>query len=478
MPKRYDFGEAVLDVSPDKEPAAVQDSEKPFRIAILGDFSGRANRGICEPGGRLAGRRAVAVDRDSFDLVLARFSPAIQLGPHISFRFNELDDFHPDRIYAGLDVFRRLRETRAKLGDAATFRAAAAEIGFREPAPPADLARLTSGDLLEDMIQATESRAEARRPDELAQFVRRVVAPYVTPSPHPKQKQLVAQVDAAIGGLMRGILHHRDVQALEAAWRAVLLLVRRLETNGTLKLYLIDLSKEELAADLSSAQDLRQTGLYRLLVEETVETPGADPWAVVAGIYSFEQSARDVQLLGRLAKIAQAAEAPLLAEAGAQAADAEGEQAWSALRASPEASYIGLALPRFLLRLPYGRETDPIEQFDFEEMAERPQHPWYLWGNPAFFCAYLLGRAFSLWAWSMRPGMIQEIDGLPAHVYQEEGEQKMKPCAELLLTQDAVEEILEAGLMPLISFKNRDVVRLARFQSIAKPERPLSGRWG
>src|SRR5215472_4926358 len=102
--------------------------------------------------------------------------------------------------------------------------------------------------------------------------------------------------------------------------------------------------------------------------------------------------------------------------------DSRDTRAWGALRKLPEASYAGLALPRFLLRLPYGKETDPAELFDFEEMPQSTAHEDYLWGNPAFVCAALLAQAFSKEGWRMRPGTIRQIDGLPLHAYQENGE--------------------------------------------------------
>jgi type VI secretion system protein ImpC len=147
------------------------------------------------------------------------------------------------------------------------------------------------------------------------------------------------------------------------------------------------------------------------------------------------------------------------------------------LRRSPEAAYVGLALPRFLLRLPYGREGERLEAFEFEELPDGGSHDAYLWGNPAFGCAYLLGRAFSEHGWGFRPGAVQEIDDLPIYVFKDDGERRVKPCAEVLLTLRGAELILDRGLMPLLSFRDRDVVRLARFQSIRDPLTPLAGRW-
>ena len=62
-------------------------------------------------------------------------------------------------------------------------------------------------------------------------------------------------------------------------------------------------------------------------------------------------------------------------------------------------------------------------------------------------------------------------------VYTVEGEPRSKPCAEVLMTQTAAEEMLEKGIMPLATIKEQPVVRLVRFQSIADPPTALAGRW-
>jgi type VI secretion system protein ImpC len=213
------------------------------------------------------------------------------------------------------------------------------------------------------------------------------------------------------------------------------------------------------------------------------------------GNYTFDNSLEDAELLGRIAKIAAQAGAPFLAAASPQilgcvslaatpdpddwseSTDPQALEAWKALRQLPEASYLGLALPRFLLRLPYGRETEPIGPFAFEEMEETRAHTDYLWGNPAFACAYLLAEAFSQDGWNLHAGVIQEIAGLPLHIYRKDGESLMKPCAEALLMERAAERLLDHGLMPLLSFQGSDLIRLARFQSLASPLKPLAGRW-
>jgi type VI secretion system protein ImpC len=246
-----------------------------------------------------------------------------------------------------------------------------------------------------------------------------------------------------------------------------------------LKVYLLDVSKAELAADLSAADDPRVSQVWRILVKDTVET-GGDPWSVVVGNYSFARTAGDAEMLGRLARIMSVARAPFLGEADPGNSGTETEEAarhWERLRQLPEACWVGLAMPRFLLRLPYGRHTDPVESFEFEEMPGVPIHHEYLWGNPAFACVQLLAEAFANDGWEMRAGAYSEIDRLPVHIYEAEGEKHAKPCAEVLLTERDIEWILDQGYIALDSKRDRDVVRLVRFQSIAKPLARLAGPW-
>lgn len=506
MPKPTPFARVDIDVDAGTETKRLferPEPDTPFRILILGDFSGRANRGICEP--RLAGRRPLSVDRDNFDQVLAKLQPEVRLpvaggeARQASVRFRELEDFHPDRIFRQVPLFKALRETRARLSDRATFAAAAAALQQPAPAPaPQAPPRVNLQDLFERTLEETETRAAdrpARALDDFSALVRDIVAPHLVPKADPQQAELVAQVDAATSAQMRDFLHNPDLQALEAAWRAMFFLVRRLETGASLKLYLLDVSKEELAAELRSAPDLRASGLYRIAVEETLDTPGGEPWALLAGLYTFDHSLDDVVLLGFLGGIARAAGAPFLAAASPgvigcesvgktpereswRAADPDEHRGWKVLRSLPEAPHLGLALPRFLLRLPYGKDTEPIEEFEFEELSSAAEHESYLWGNPSAACVCLLGQAFSEYGWDMRPGQVRDIDGLPLHIYREDGESRLKPCAEALLTEQAAEDILERGIMPLLSVKGRDAVRLFRFQSLADPPAALAGRWG
>jgi type VI secretion system protein ImpC len=428
-------------------------------------------------------------------------------GPETTFRFHTLDDFHPDRLLERTPAFGALRRTRAELEDPSTFAEAASTVrswmGTAASAPPTpeapapeSAAPSASEDVVADLLASAREKA-ARRPTDVDRFVRGIVAPHSVPADDPDVPELVAAVDAMIGSWIRSALHHPAFRDLEAAWRGLAWLVDRVETDSQLQIWLLDVSKAELALDLRAAGRLELSGWRKILVTQARETTDAEPWAAVGALYAFDRTVEDVALLARLARVAREAGAPLLAEASpgvvgsagfAEAPDPSdwmpgapddpSAQIWAALRELPETRWLGLAAPRFLLRLPYGEETDPTETFEFEEMPEGARHEDYLWGGPALVCLELLGQAFAESGWRLKPGSAQEVGGLPLHVFKADGEPRIKPCAEVALSGRALDAMLEAGIMPLVSAYGRDVVRLARFQSIASPPAPLAGRWG
>ena len=497
-------------------PKGVPDPETPFHILILGDFSGRKNRAISGP---LAGRTPAMIDRDHFDAVLAQAAPELHLffdgvgSPAIRITFQELADFHPDRLLERLNVFKALRQALKDLNDPGVLDSVAAKLGRRtetevsvdtaeeegETESRSDLEIGSTDHLLERILDESRPARIREEPAERASswddFLHRLVQPHLVPDADPRQAELQASVETAIADVMGKILHDPAFQELEANWRALYFLVSRLETDELLKIYILDVSKSELAADLTANDDLTLSGIYRTLVEQTVETPGACPWAAVAGSYFFRPKIEDVETLGRIAKMASRAGVPFFSAAdetllGCKSLvdtpdpsdwslcfDADIQAVWSAFRNLDEASAVGLLLPRFLLRLPYGEETDPTEQFDFEEMAGEPAHDQYLWGNPAFMAACLLGKTFSRKGWDFRSDPVLEISGLPLHIYKTAGESRAKPCAEYGIPERTAHAILERGFIPLLSYKNQDVVRLGRFQSISDPPTRLVGRW-
>ena len=456
---RSSLASVQLDVGEEPDELPRPDPDLPFRILVAGNFSGGA--------GRL--RKAVAVDRDNFDQVMALLTPELRLelaGAAVPIRFREVDDFHPDALFDRLAPFAALRDLRRRLSDRATYAEAVAEIAPPAAAPASPVPDLSGADLLRDMMgEPPAAAAPAPARSDWDHMLHSLVAPYAEPKPDRRQAEWVAQTDAAITGQMRALLHHPDFQEMEAAWRGLFFLIRRLETSESLKVFVLDMPQEQLL----SAEGLAT--LRRIAAEETTGTPGGTPWSVIAGLYEFAPE-HETALL-QIAAIARRAGAPFLAGVAPQVMSLS-----ASLRRSPDARWIGLVLPRFLLRLPYGQATESTERFDFEEMPSLPEHQCYLWGNPSIACACLLGEAFTNSGWEMRPGEVNDIGGLPVHVYKTaDGDSEMKPCAEVLLTEEAALLLLGRGFMPLASIKDSDRVRLVRFQSIAEPTARLAGRW-
>jgi predicted component of type VI protein secretion system len=127
--------------------------------------------------------------------------------------------------------------------------------------------------------------------------------------------------------------------------------------------------------------------------------------------------------------------------------------------------------------MPYGKETVPCETFDFEEISGKPNAKRMLFGSPAYFASLLIGEAFMSYGWKLTPGMVQDISNLPVYAYEDDGESKAFPCAEIELTEETAEALMDEGFMPLAAIRNSDVVRLVRFQSVAAIPAALPGRW-
>ena len=443
-----------------------------LRLLLLGDWSGRGQRGVAEPD--LARRPLLRIDLDSFDQVMARLAPRLILPATADERVPEalaltsLDHFHPDHLCRNLEVFAGLQALRARLLDASTFASTADAL---EP-PPSTPAVPPPADTLERLLGGKPRPAASEAGPDMGAFLRQVVAPHITPAADARQPRLVAAVDEAAAQHLRGLLHQPSFQRLEAAWRALHRLVTSIEDETTL--FLLDVSREELAADLAGHPD--GSGLHQRLADPD------SPWSLIIADEIFGPGAADLALLSALGAVAAQTGAPVIAAVDPHVdwngLDDEAAARWQSLRQSPQACAIGLALPRWLVRLPYGPKTDPIESFPFDELGHGRAHESYLWGNPAFACALLAAAAFRQNGADMQLGDVQELEELPCHTFREEGESRMQPCAEVFLGERKISELLDRGLIPLVSARDRNALRVPRFQSIADPPSPLEGPWG
>jgi type VI secretion system protein ImpC len=444
MPGRLEFS---FDFAK-RSPAARKDSGA-MRLLVVGDFSGRA--AADRP--PLADRPALGVDLDRLDAVVARLAPRIEVDGVGSVGFAQLDDFHPDRLYERLDVFRALRDARAQ--------------------PPAKAGELLGGLLGQPVAAPPAPPSTASGIDAL---IRNLVAPHVVADTTNETRTYLAAVDAAIAEQMRKLLHAPAFQALEAAWRGVAWLVQNLELGEELELHVFDVTRDELLADIAaSGGRLEQTGLHHALADRWRNLPDGRGWTALAGLYRFGAGDTDIGLLAALGLIASQAGGPWLAEADPALATAEPAENWQALRGSEAAPWIGLAAPRVLLRRPYGRQSDPLDAFAFEEFIGAPAHDALLWGNPALALLLLLGRGFSASGWDFDPDAERDLGDLPAVTFDADGERQLMPCAERLLGEKAAQTMLGAGLIALASHKNRNAVTLLRWQSIADPPAALAG---
>ena len=460
-------------------------SDQAMRILILGDFSGLAQRKL-EDSTSLVTRSIRNIDIDNFEQIMERMSIGIRLNINdveMDISVSEMDDFHPDELYQSLDIFKTLKATR---DDPSTSDSAFAD--------------LLGGSIVggSTVGESAENTSNKNQSDNAAQSVINNLIKDIfkdQPAAAPNRDEHKAAVDAASAEVMRTVLHDPAFSSIESTWLSLHQLVTNLELDENLQLHILDVSKQELEDDLSTAGEALDTAaLYKLLVERNQQSPDSEPWSMIIGNYTFDTSETDVAMLAAIGAIGAQAGAPFIAAASpnilgcdtlSENTDADtwspldeaNAARWQALRTSSSAQWIGLACPRLLQRQPYGANSDPIDQFSFEEMPDLPRHNDFLWGNAAFGCALLMARSFAENGWEMNPGDELDIDDLPAYSWQHEDEVQMQACAEVFTKERTADAILAKGLMPFLSFKNRNAVRLLRSQSIAHPSQALSGPW-
>lgn len=478
----------------------------PFVMMVLGDFGGQSTKNADADPAWLMQVPVRNVDIDNIDQLWQAFSPAIEIeidGVAITFEPSDLDDFHPDQLFTQQPLFAELRQLRKRLLDPATSSDALAEVlqsrtkpadetafnaAADNPAPPEN-----ADNMFERLLGSSPARPSpiAAASSSLDNLLSKVVGPHIVHDLDPKVDTAVEAVDQAIAESMRRILHHPDFQALEGAWRSLYDLVQETEIGEELQLKVCNVSKTSLLNGLpASAGALEDSGLYQLLVGRFRRAADDDGFSVLLCNYSFGGSVDDVTLLASLGMLAEMHDAAVIGGAESELVGSHSlvEQPsfsdwtkmdnpfWRQLRESPLAARLGLALPRIIGRLPYGKSTDEISSFDFEEIVSF-SHEDFLWVNPTLYCGRLLARSFTQAGWDMNADDNTDIEGLPSYTYRENGEKKMLPCAELLLPERSAEAILDKGIMPIVSFRSRDQAKLLRVQSISSPPSALAGPW-
>ena len=304
---------------------------------------------------------------------------------------------------------------------------------------------------------------------------------------------IIAAIDKKLTEQINLILHNEDFQKLEGAWRGLSYLVNNTETDEMLKIRVMNIGKQDLARTLKRYKGTAwdQSPIFKKVYEEEFGQFGGAPFGCLVGDYHFDQTPPDVELPGEIAKVSASAHAPFIAGASPTVMQMESwrelsnprdltkifgspEYApWRSLRESEDARYIGLAMPRFLARSPYGAKTNPVDEFNFEEDIEGAQHERYTWANSAYAMAVNVNRAFKQYGWCTRIRGVESggaVENLPCHTFPtDDGGVDMKCPTEIAISDRREAELAKNGFMPLIHRKNSDLAAFIGAQSLQKP---------
>ena len=305
---------------------------------------------------------------------------------------------------------------------------------------------------------------------------------------------MITAIDAKLSEQVNSIMHHEDFQQLESAWRGLSYLVNNTETDEFLKIKVLNVSKKDLARSLKKFRGTAwdQSPVFKKIYEEEFGQFGGEPFGLLCGDYYFDHSPADKQLLGDIAQVAAGAHAPFIAAANPSVMQLETWDelanprdltkifqtpeyaAWRSLRESEDARYIGLAMPRFLARLPYGAKTEAVEEFAFEEDTSGADSNKYTWANSAYAMATNITRAFKMYGWTTRIRGVESggaVEGLPTHTFpSDDGGVAMKCPTEIAISDRREAELAKNGFMPLIYKKNSDFAAFIGAQSLQKPQ--------
>jgi len=304
---------------------------------------------------------------------------------------------------------------------------------------------------------------------------------------------MIAEIDKKMSAQVNAIIHHPDYQQLESAWRGLHHLVNNTETDEMLKIRVMNISKKDVHKTLRKFKGAAwdQSPIFKKLYEEEFGQLGGEPYGCLVGDYYFDHSAPDVETLGELSKISAAIHAPFISGTASSLFQMESwselsnprdltkifttpEYAgWRSLRESEDARYLGLTMPRFLARSPYGAKSNPVEEFNFEEDTSGADTSKYTWANAAYAMAVNINRSFKLYGWCSRIRGIESggsVEGLPTHAFPtDDGGVDMKCPTEIAISDRREAELAKNGFMPLIHKKNSDFAAFIGAQSLQKP---------
>ena len=418
----------------------VEKFELPFVMGVLADLSGKPIEALPP----VSQRAFIDVDLENFDQWMKTIRPRVaftvpntlsesgQLRFEMS--FERIDDFSPAAVARRVDSLAHLLDARTQLAKQTAVQRLAEQPG-QQPYP-----------LCDDAYKSIEAT--------------------------------IAEMDHKLSNQINLILHHSEFQKLESAWRGAYHLVSNTETNEKLKIRFMDVSKDELRRTMRRYKGLawKRSPLFKKIYEEKYGQLRGEPYGCLIADYYFDHAPPDVDLLGALAKLAAAAHTPLISGASASLLEMESWQelthshdltqiftqhreyaSWNSLRNTECARYVGLAMPRFLARLPYGAKTRPVDEFDFAEEANGDDHRQYVWINAAYAMGVNINRSFNLTGWCSPIGGVESggtVEDLPCHTFLDDDGADVACLTEIAISSRREAELTRSGFIPLIRRKN------------------------
>lgn len=345
----------------------------------------------------------------------------------------------------------------------------------------AELADSEEGSLIDQIMQETRIKPT----DEGYETAKKGVEAFISDLLEPQRKgekveqkvvdNMISEIDKRISKQVDEVIHHKNFQNLESAWRGLKMVVDRTDFRENIKLELLSVTKDELLEDFEDAPEIAKSGLYKHAYSAEYGQFGGQPYGAIISNYAFNPGVQDMKLLQSVASVSAMSHAPFIAGAGPEffGLDSfdglpdlkdlesifEGPQyaKWQAFRESEDSRNVGLTLPRFMLRQPYGEEN-PVKAFNYVEDVDDSNES-FLWGNASYAMASNLTRSYAKFRWCpniIGPQSGGMIEDLPVHKFTEHGEIKTKPPTEVSLSDRKEFELSEQGFMGLTVRKGAD----------------------
>jgi type VI secretion system protein ImpC len=352
------------------------------------------------------------------------------------------------------------------------------------------------GSLLDEILAETKMKPSDDGYDVARKGVQAFIAEMLAPGRSAERVDkalvdaMIAEVDARLSAQVNEILHHPKLQALESAWRGLKFLIDRTDFRENIKVEMLNATKEDLLTDFEDAPETVKSGLYRLVYSNEYGVFGGKPYGTICANFDFGPGPEDIALLQKCASVAAMAHTPFIANTSPEFFGEssflklpglkdlkslfEGPQyaRWHSFRESEDARYVGLAMPRFLLRLPYGEKTISVKSFNFNEDVIG-NHDAYLWGHASIALTSRVVDSFAKYRWCpniIGPQAGGAVEGLPLHQYEAMGEIQTKIPTEVLLTERREYELSEEGFIGLVFRKSADNAAFFSANSAQRPK--------